>query len=150
MKHRFLIIEIACILLLAMIAYTAYARTRPLAINTPSGTICDVGSVPYPTVVKHTFKIENPNTYSVALSIPTIGCACTKAYPSSNTIPSHGVADVDVTVTPDEPGQISAGVCAQVEYNGKKVQTWLFVTGTAVKSPSKTHGELKSRGGNQK
>jgi len=105
-----------------MIAYMVYARTRPLAINTPAGTMFDVGSVPYPTVVKHTFKIENPNAYSVALSIPIIGCACTTAYPSSNTIPSHGVADVDVTVTPDELGQISAGVCTQVEHNGEKTR----------------------------
>ena len=109
-------------------------KTRNLVVDVPSGTTFDAKQSVFPTKVLHSFALHNPNLYPVALSIPIVGCACTTASVSTDTIPPFGSATVNVKITPDDPGEISAGVCARVEHNGKQTDTWLFVKGTSVKS----------------
>ncbi|MEO7719554.1 MAG: DUF1573 domain-containing protein [Capsulimonas sp.] len=104
------------------------AHEKP-EVEVVGGLLYDAGTVPAKRPLTHAFRLNNPHSFPVGLSIVTTGCECTTAKVSSPLIPAHGQADVTLHVKLEDSKEISSGVCFATTHEGQKVETWVLLTG---------------------
>lgn len=112
-------------------------RASP-TIDVNGGIVFDAGTVRGTQPVTHTFKIDNPNPFTIGLSTPQAGCTCTTASVSMWSIPPHGSASVTLKVDPED-GNLSGSASIVTTHNGRHVETELFVTGQVAGKGTASH-----------
>ncbi|BDI33926.1 hypothetical protein CCAX7_59770 [Capsulimonas corticalis] len=110
------------------IAFKMRGHEKP-AVEVAGGTVYDVGTIPADHPLTHAFRLSNPHSFPVGLSIVTTGCECTTASVSAPVIPPHGQADVTLNVKLEDTKEISSGGCFATTHGDQKVETWLLLTG---------------------
>ncbi|BDI28206.1 hypothetical protein CCAX7_002570 [Capsulimonas corticalis] len=98
-------------------------------VSVLGGLVYDAGRTPAGHPLTHVYRLNNPHSFPVGLSIVTTGCECTTAQASAAVIPAHGKADVTLRVKLEDTNNISAGACFATTHGGQRVETWLLLTG---------------------
>jgi len=102
-------------------------------VSVQGGSVFDSGNIQPPGPACHDYVLLNPHSYRVHAEISSVGCECTHAGISSNTISPFGKASVHVSVDLEDSTVISSGVCVTTTHTGHKTDTWLMMTGKVAR-----------------